>query len=295
MFCFSATSRRGACLPTGTSIASFKDTMLALDLGRHDSLYKFQRASGTNNRVAYVTLNDPDIIPEDDFKRTYGPSIVKELSKLPEWNSSFTTLVVHKNGERIWCEADTFRPHAVPKQYILDRHPAYDVFNMTHLDRVRDRVSKAVLDDGRACFLKVAHFAHELPFLICELEAYHCLENHQSKLAPNLLGYVYEESRDRVIGFLVEPVERRVAGISDLEACSKALGELRRILIHGDLCKYNILITPDGPKFIAFECSTILTGTEEEEVLKSEGKQTLAAKLNDESGVGRPLSSESQL
>ena len=56
----------------------------------------------------YVTLNDPDIIPDEDFKRTYGPSVVKELSKLKEWSGNFTALTVHTDGDRIWCDVDAF-------------------------------------------------------------------------------------------------------------------------------------------------------------------------------------------
>ena len=70
-------------------MSTSNDTILSLDLGPKDSLYRVSRVSETANRVVYVTLNDPAVIPDEDFKRTYGPSVIKELSKLPEWHKFY--------------------------------------------------------------------------------------------------------------------------------------------------------------------------------------------------------------
>lgn len=271
------------------------DTLLSLDPGRLDLLYRIRRVSSTAaaNRVVYVTVTNPDIIPEE--KRTYGPSVVRELSsKLErEWNGDWTTLRVHMVDDgsgRIWCEPDVFQPHALPKKHLLDDYyPKYDIFDLGVRRRsVNHRVSEVVLHDGRACFVKVARFPHELPFLVREVEAYRILG--ASRLAPKFVGYVFEESPDRVVGFLAESVEGRAAGLADLEACSRALGELHRFLIHGDLCRYNIIITRDGPKFIDFEQSIPIAELEAKELesLMDEESRGLAARLSDESGAGQP-------
>jgi hypothetical protein len=259
------------------------DSMLSLDLGPNDCLYRIRRASETVNLVVYVTVTNLAIIPEED--RTYGPFVIKELSKLKEWTKSWTTLRVNMEGDRIWCETDAFPHHAVPKEHVHSEYPVYEIFSFDVRRSVNHRVSE-VLRQGQTCFLKIARFPHELPFLIREMEAYHSLCLADACLAPKLIGYVFEESPDRVVGFLMEAVQGRVAGVEDLPVVTEALGELHRVLIHGDFCKYNIYITSDGPKFIDFEFSTPIgeaTASMAEDELKA-----LPEKLADESGAGRP-------
>ncbi|PNY28223.1 Uncharacterized protein TCAP_01861 [Tolypocladium capitatum] len=56
------------------------DTLLSLDPGPSDILYRIQRVRGEQSRVLYVTVDNPAVIPED--KRTNGRSAIAELSKL---------------------------------------------------------------------------------------------------------------------------------------------------------------------------------------------------------------------
>ncbi|AEO60075.1 hypothetical protein MYCTH_95811 [Thermothelomyces thermophilus ATCC 42464] len=258
-----------------------QDILLSLDPGRDDCLYRVRRISSGVNRVVYVTITNLNIIPEE--KRTYGPSVIKELSKLSEWSGDWTTLRVYMDGDRIRCETDAFQPHALPEEHVLERYPKYDIFSFDVRRSVNHRVSEVVYG-GRTAFLKIARFPFELPLLIREVEAYHRLA--ESDVAPKLIGYVFEESPDRVVGFLVESVEGRVANVADFEECSKALEKLHNLVVHGDLCRYNIIITTNGPKFIDFEHSTPIT--EAENGLVDDEKQSLAEKLVDESGAGRP-------
>ncbi|AEO64115.1 8f74d80c-9d20-4583-b429-502a4e2bdbf8 [Thermothielavioides terrestris] len=259
------------------------DTLLSLDLGFDDCLYRIRRVSGTVNRVLYVTVTNLAIIPEE--KRTYGPSVIKELSKLKEWNGDWKTLTVHMDGDRIWCETNAFLPHTVPKKHLLDIYPTYDLFSLELRRPVTHRVFE-VSHEGRSCYLKIARFPHELRYLTRELDAYHALALADTGLAPKLLGYVFEETPDRVVGFLVESLEGRAAGVGDLESCREALHKLHRVLLHGDLCKYNIIITPDGPKFIDFEMST--PAADATGALLEEENEKLESQLADESGTGRP-------
>lgn len=96
--------------------------------------------------------------------------------------------------------------------------------------------------------LKIARYSFELPLLIREVEAYHRLA--ESDVMPKLIGYVFEDSPNRVIRFLVELVEGRVTNVADLEECSKALEKPHNHVVHGDLCRYNIIFTTNGPKWI---------------------------------------------
>ncbi|KAK4099823.1 hypothetical protein N658DRAFT_487403 [Parathielavia hyrcaniae] len=253
------------------------DSILSLDLGPNDCLYRIRRrVSGTRNRVVYVTITNLAVIPEE--KRTYGPSVVEELSKLREWNQDWSTLRVHMEDGHVWCEADAFQPHAVPKDRLHDeRYPSYNISDLE------------VLYKGQPYYLKLARFPHELPFLFREMDAYHSLAQEASvfRLAPKLVAYVFEETPDRVTGFLVEPVQGRVADTGDLLQVAAAVAELHRVLVHGDLCKYNIFMTSDGPRFIDFEVSTTVSEATGRRLAEEE-LEGLAGKLADESGAGRP-------
>ena len=125
-----------------------------------------------------------------------------------------------------------------------------------------------------------------MPALQRELRAYYSLP--EGSPAPRLVGYVFEEHADRVVGFLVEFLEGRPAEIVDAKPCWQALDQLHRHLIHGDICRYNILITPQGPKFIDFENSIVRGSDKWSTMLRDAEIQGLAHKLVDTSEAGRP-------
>lgn len=256
--------------------------MLNVESGRDEILYRIQRDSGNGKRIVYVTITSPDVIPEDD--RTYGPAAIAQLCKLKEWSGSWTTLVVYKDKE-IWCETDVSPPHAVPKKHLLNQYPICDISSLSIVHEAKSRVSE-VSYGGRNSFLKIARFPRELPWLVQEIQAYHALAG--SLFAPELLSYVSESSLDRVVGILVEKLVGRTAELVDLQPCGQALDQLHNHLIHGDLCKYNIFITSEGPKFIDFE-NSILVGAERWTIAsRDEEKRILAEKLADTSGAGQP-------
>lgn len=261
------------------------DTLLSLDLGSRDCLYRIRRCSPEAGRVIYVTT-DLAVIPEQI--RTDGPAVIAELRKLQEWSDTWTTLRVHKDDKGLWCEIDAFPPHALSKQYIIDAYPTRNLFDLKHLRSLNHRVSEVLLD-GQTCFLKIARFAHELSYLAREVRAYlHLKGSHQ---VPKFLGYVFEDKPERVVGILLESVYGRVADISDLKDCYNALRDLHVRIIHGDLCRHNIMITSEGPKFIDLEESLVLDDTLRQDAwenLIDAELQSLPGKLTDESGTGRP-------
>ncbi|KAF2274532.1 uncharacterized protein EI97DRAFT_495292 [Westerdykella ornata] len=98
---------------------------------------------------------------------------------------------------------------------------------------------------------KIARFEWELPRIEQETRAYQLLEG--SGLAPRFLGHVHENGR--IMGFLIEKLEGRSASFQDLSICETALGKLHELgLVHGDVNRYNFLITEEGVKLLDFEC-----------------------------------------
>lgn len=61
----------------------------------------------------------------------------------------------------------------------------------------------------------------------------------------------------RVIGFILEKIEGREAGIEDLVGCQAALKRLHDIgIVHGDVNRYNFVVRGDGTvRLIDFESS----------------------------------------
>lgn len=57
-----------------------------------------------------------------------------------------------------------------------------------------------------------------------------------------------------MIGFVLEKVAGRAAGVGDLKACEEVLGKLHaRGVVHGDVNRYNFLVGEGGVTIIDFE------------------------------------------
>ncbi|KAK5264343.1 hypothetical protein LTR96_010360 [Exophiala xenobiotica] len=183
-----------------------------------------------------------------------------------------------------------FKAHALPPENVVGGYPFFDILNLRVVSYKKYRV-KYVDNGSELCYLKVARFNFKVGWVRRELEAIYTLAERKSQLGPELLGYAFEGSRDRVIGFLTKAIPGRPAHISDLEDCKEALGELHASgLLHGDLVKDNILITSEGPKFIDFEDSTPqpCNDLERWNAMKEQELCSLEAALLDSSGRGRP-------
>ncbi|KAI5868245.1 alpha-galactosidase A [Durotheca rogersii] len=126
---------------------------------------------------------------------------------------------------------------------------------------------------------KIARFEWELPRIEQETRAYQLLEG--SGLAPRFLAHVHESGR--IVGFLLEKIEGRSASFQDLSICETALGKLHELgLVHGDVNRYNFLVTEEGVKLLDFE------RLQENASPNSMSKEMecLRAELVDESGRG---------
>lgn len=96
---------------------------------------------------------------------------------------------------------------------------------------------------GAPVIAKIARFEWEIPRLEQETRIYQLFEG--SGLAPRFLAHVREE--DRVIGFVLEKVAGRAAGVEDLKACEEVLGKLHaRGVVHGDVNRFNFLVGEEG-------------------------------------------------
>ncbi|KAK4238716.1 hypothetical protein C8A03DRAFT_14857, partial [Achaetomium macrosporum] len=169
------------------------DTLLSVDVGPDNCLYRVRRVSGNVNRVVYITITTPDINFEE-WKRSHGPFLVKLLSKLNEWNGNWTTLLAHKDEDVARLISGARLTHSTHTRFLEARSREIsqsDIFGLNARHSVNCRVAE-LAHEGRAAFLKIARFPSEMQFLRREVEAYHRLA--ESDVALELLGYVVESS-----------------------------------------------------------------------------------------------------
>lgn len=152
--------------------------------------------------------------------------------------------------------------------------------------RISHRVSRVMFGGDRIAVLKIAPFQFEVSSLQRELSIYAKLMSSGFAFAPKSLGYVYEEVEDRTIGLLMEDISGRTPGIGDLEACEKTVRLFHEQgIVHGDLNKYNMLVSNNGVVIFDFGVSTI---REDEESLEAQEElRSLAERLLDDSGIGK--------
>lgn len=270
---------------------NIRDTLLDLDLSFDDCYYRLRREDKDGKRVIYVHLTDLSILPEDS--RTSNNELIRDLSKLSGWYGKWDTLTVSTLGSGVRCLQNQFKTHALPTELVVRGYPLFDILSLHVVSRKSYRV-KYVDNGSQLCYLKIARFAFEVKWLQRELEAIHRLAERNPKLGPELLGYAFEGSQHRVIGFLTKEIPGRPACISDKEDCEEALRELHASgVVHGDLVKHNILITSQGSKFIDFEFSSLQPSDDPErwDALKEQEFCSLEAALIDSSGRGRPWDS----
>lgn len=250
------------------------EQVLSLDLEPTDYLYRIRRYA----RIVYVSVRYTNLIPEAD--RTDSSRILAILRTVPGWQGQWTTLIV-TNSNGLSTEFDAFEPHHLVPTSLVPSFPRYNFLDFTVVDRMSDRVSMVSTDRlrGKNCIRKIARFNHELAAIQKEIKAYHILDGFP--LIPTFMGYVYEETRDRVVGFLIEALEGRHPSAKDYEICQSGMFELhKRGVVHGDLNKYNILIDEGKAQFVDFEVASFrLTDGKKYKDLKREEAERLAKTL----------------
>jgi hypothetical protein len=169
---------------------------------------------------------------------------------------------------------------------LIGNHQLYNVLSLHIIRKFNHRVFRVQAGENKI-ILKIARFPFELPWLVKEISVYEELEASNSRLAPRLLGLVFEDDKDRVIGFLCEEICGHVASQDDYSACRTALQKLHHLhILHGDLNRHNMIVSSDTVKFIDIENSVFSS----DNALKQKEMEGLTAALTETSGRGAPLS-----
>ncbi|KAB8269430.1 hypothetical protein BDV30DRAFT_229861 [Aspergillus minisclerotigenes] len=238
-----------------------KEEVLSLDLEENDFLYRIRR----NSRIVYVSVLDAGILPPD--YRTDGFLVLAKLQNIPKWNDKWKTLTVRNTAQGIQSSPDEFPPHGLGLGQL--NHPSaifVNILDLTTVSRTSYRLSR-VRHGEESWVLKIARFKHEIASLQNEVSIYSKLMASGVSFCPKFIGFV-------------------TPGIQDLKDCTETVRLLHEHgIVHGDLNKYNFLVTEEGVKLFDFEVSAAQEdadpGSTEDEL------KGLAARLEDESGIGR--------
>ena len=141
--------------------------------------------------------------------------------------------------------------------------------------------------------LKVCPFGYQLPYLLQEIKTYNTLSHRGCNLLPQLLAYVFERNEDKVVGFICEELREEVAGPEHYKIYKCALKHLHSYgVVHGDINKFNIIITLDGPRFMDFEKAILDSDCEHKREkfthMQQQELDGLRYALDDTGGWGRP-------
>ncbi|RGP75760.1 alpha-galactosidase a [Fusarium sporotrichioides] len=123
-------------------------------------------------------------------------------------------------------------------------------------ERTFEVVSHSGILPGGNMVAKIARSESEMPLNKRETRAYQLLKD--SRLTLRFLGHIHKNGR--IIGFLIEKLEGRCASSDDLAICKAALERVHGLgLLHGNVNRYNFLITDQGVKLLNFELSEEIT------------------------------------
>jgi hypothetical protein len=266
------------------------DTLLSVDLSTLDCYYRFRRDFRDFSTVVYVHVQNLAILPDC---QTYGPDVIKSLkTTVKVWNKRWTTLRVFEKDGNIQYKQDDWEPHFVPTAAISNDLPRLNILDLCVNRRLKNRVYQ-IYHEKRPYILKICPFKFHLEHMIRELRAYNVLRERGCTLVATMSAFVYERSEDQVVGFICEELKGDFAKPDDYEECKRSLQQLHSYgLLHGDLNKFNIIITADGPRFFDLEKSTLdIDGDISEHefsCLKEEELEGLNAALCDQDGRGKP-------
>jgi hypothetical protein len=260
-------------------------------MSAHDVYYRLRRDFNHISTVVYVHVQDLDIIPRD--RQTYGPDVIKELRKSVEvWNQRWTTLTVFQQCGKIQCLQDDWKPHFLPPDATSDDIPRLNVLDMKIKRGLKSRVSQVCYASERR-ILKICPFKFELAYMTRELRTYIMLKQRGCTLVPTICAYVFERSKEQVIGFICEQFEGQFPGPDDYAECKRSLLQLHSYgIVHGDLNKFNMIKTANGVRFFDLEKSIldsdVSLSEDEFSRLQEEELVGLEKALHDQEGWGKP-------
>ncbi|KAH7305031.1 hypothetical protein B0I35DRAFT_362563 [Stachybotrys elegans] len=248
-------------------------TILSMEVDDDDSFESEYRLR-VGNQVKYL------VVSPGTFDRDTLSFPLQSLPRLP-YNEGWTVANISRDqtsGDLKTSLSDRKLP-GIKCQWHSTKVDCLELDKTKQLTAMAFEASHSALSPQATMIAKIARFEWEMPRIEQETRAYQLLEG--CGLAPRFLAHVHENGR--IMGFLLEKIEGRSASIQDLSVCETALKKLHKLgLVHGDVNRYNFIVTEEGVKVIDFEN---LQENASSESMSKELKK-LRMELVDESGRG---------
>lgn len=228
--------------------------------------------------VKYITVQ-PGVFNHETL--SFPPDLLEAISHLLPTHKNWSSLDINLNELAVTTSS---KPLAGVSENLIWHRQKIEVTTLPITTRHTPRTREVSYAGGTA-ISKIARFEWEIPYVEKETEVYATLHKlGEDGLAPRFLGHLTENGR--VMGFLIEKLAGRHAGIEDLEGCLEVVKTFHRTgMVHGDLCKYNFLVEEGGiAKLIDFENASSMDCVEDEE----DEINGLAEQLAEDDGRGAP-------
>ena len=245
---------------------------LSVDLDGSESHY---RVLVDGKDIKYLTI-DYGVYDADEM--AFPSALVPKLPSLPDghWNLGHITMSENTRDPEfdwtIWKDFSSISNlwHPIYVDYLSLKLGKCFMSNVCEVSS--DRFPTTVI-------AKFARFPYETSYFDAETSIYALLEGYG--IGPAFLGHVTEG--ERVIGFLLEKVDGRHAGIEDLDICQRLVTKLHGLgIVHGDLNRHNFLIGRLGAVLVDFESACKC----DDQAKMQEEMQGLEQQLRDSSGKG---------
>lgn len=229
----------------------------------------FYRERDGRIEAVHVAVHPADCLPT--LPTSSSDEIVRIFDGFPESaGHSWATLGISRGEDgTVRAMPNAWPPHRLEPNMLPGNYPTFNYLELHSILAYNDRVERVDLN-GRPCILKVARHPRDIGRIAREIQIYHVLTQRRSTACPRFLGYAYEGTTNRMVGFLCEDItghHPRPGDINDLKICDNALNQLHAMgITHGDINRSNIIITYNGhAKYIDFERGSILTHGSESE------------------------------
>ncbi|EPE09143.1 alpha-galactosidase a [Ophiostoma piceae UAMH 11346] len=222
-------------------------------------------------------------------------ALIREPQCLPD--NDWTDVDISRNGRgEISTTTSAYSYDEDDIKLELEHEHAVEVLMLSSKNKIRSGVDEVEWHgpDGNgaavAAIAKIACFHDQLPRIETETWAYKELEDaykqgsRPTAVFPRFLAQIVEHGRP--MGVLLEKLEGDHAGIDDLAECAAVVRQLHAVgIVHGDLNRYNFVVDRRNGKKVV----RVIDFEKAEPFIKEKAEaelQSLAAKLEDESGIG---------
>lgn len=264
------------------------DQIFELEESSINGMRKILRKASTSSRILYLHIDNIEWLQRSQQGLEH---FLSDLSELEGWYDDWSTATIDYNGN---LQRDAFSAPLIPANALDPSYPRFNIPDITLIAK-RQATVKLVEVEGKRCYLKAARYPHEIDDIKNEIKVYQHLTKRTPFLVPRLVGYAYEDTKERVTGFVTEEVEgARHATVEDLRVCEEAVLEMHDAdVIHNDLNKFNLLVAADGKrKMIDFEISELGDDTYSEEQWTSKKEreyESVGQALEDTDEGGKPF------